>query len=325
MGLTYHDEILVDNQKAHSYAMQYLAIVLHNMNAQGLILTSAMLKFTKFLDLPESKSGSWWELAVNVIGTVVPAFKWMRMLSEQEQAVEKAAIEIAAALGSKRAKAVKLVERGKEIKEKIDSVKDPAMKVKENLETLAKSPPSGLSELSKLDSTKKPIRELIEASKKALLVWAKTLNTLDLELENRLSDLNTRAKETMLAMVQRLLKLPDFPKDEELDQIETACLWKMIGDWVSKNVYWLETTTMIHQMGATSDRMIRGRTEKTLEGINNTQVQTIVLLFGPHVPRGKYFNAPMIFYLWQALEIWGTAPTQSRTEYVHQVTVSGKM
>src|SRR5262245_20237826 len=188
--MTYHDEIIVDNQKAHDYAMKYLAIVLHNMNAEGLVISSAMTKFAKFLSLPEIKNVSFWEVATNVIATVVPAFRFMKMLSEEEQAVEKAALEVSAALGDRRARLIKAGQKVGELKEKVNTIKEPASKVKENLEAIEKAPPPGITVLQKLDSSKKVIYELIAASKKALVVWAKTLDLINLELENRLADLD---------------------------------------------------------------------------------------------------------------------------------------
>ena len=327
MGLSHHDEIIVDNQKAQHHTEKYLAAVLLNLNAEGLMITSAMQKFAKFLELPESSSklGLWWDTAFGIISTLVPAFRWARFLTEQERNVEKAALELAATLGSKKAKFIKLGQKAGEAAERINKAKEFVTKTRENVEGLARPVPEGLAELNKLDDSKKPIHELLESSKKAIGIWSKALDTLDMELEKRLSDLNNRPKESILSMIQRLLTVPNFPTAEELDQIETACLWKMIGSYVNRNVYWLQTRTIIHQMGAISDRMLDGGTETELVGLNDNQQDTILAMFGPKAKRGKYFSIPPIAMIAQALGMWGGVKTIPVTKYSHTVTVSGKM
>jgi hypothetical protein len=166
------------------------------------------------------------------------------------------------------------------------------------------------------------IPELIEASQKAPVVWAKTLHLIDLEADKRLSHLDHHAPESIVAKLQRLLSLPVYPTEAELDQIESACLWKMIHDWVSANVFWLETIIMVPKIDE-RDKFIRAGTETTLEGINNNQVATIAALFGPGVPRGKYFNAPAITYGWNALDYWGVS-TRYRKVYRSQAA-AGQM
>jgi hypothetical protein len=277
-----HDEILVDKQKAQEYAAEYLKVVLHNMNAAGLMISSAMAKFTKFVNLPEAKTASFWEQAVRAIDSDPPVFGFSKLFSEQERAIDKATLGIAAASGDWRAK-----------------LNDQ------------KEPPDGIKQLNKLDSTKPIIQELLEASQKALVVWAKTIYLVGL------------ATEPILAKIQKLLSTPAFPTQAELDQIESACLWKMIRDWVSANVFWLETIIMVPKIG-TTDMFIRAGTETTLEGINNNQVATIAALFGPGVPRGKYFNAPAITYGWNALDYWGVS-TRYRKVYRNQAAASGSL
>ena len=290
--MTNHDEILVDKQKAQEYAAEYLGVVLQNINAAGLTVSSAMAKFTRFVDLPEAKTVSFWEHATRAIDSVAPLFGFMRLLSEQERAIDKASLGIAAASDDWRAK-------------------------------LTDAPPDGITQLNQLDSSKAIIQDLIEASQKALVVRAKTLHLIDLEAGKRLSHPDHRAPEPILARVQKILSAPVYPAQAELDQIESACLWRMIRDWVSANVFWLETIIMVPKVG-TTDMFIRAGTETTLEGINNNQVATIAALFGPGVPRGKYFNAPSISYGWNALDYWGVS-TRYRKVYRSQAAASGSM
>jgi len=291
-----HDEILVDRQKAQDHAMEYLGIVLQNMNSAGRLISSAMMKFTKFVDLPESKTDSFWKTAAHVIDADVPPFRFLKMLSDQERYIDKATHA---------------------------RLPHPASKVKEKLETLEKTSPDGITQLNKLDAGKEIIQELIQASQRALLVCAKTLLLIDLEVEKRLSAPDHPAPETTLAVVQRHLSVPVYPTEAERDQIESACLWKMIRDWVGQNVFWLETIIMVPAVGS-SDTFVRAGTETTLEGINDNQVATIAALFGPGVPRGKYFNAPAIAYGWHALDYWGVS-TRYRKVYRNQAAASGTM
>jgi len=289
--MTDRDEILVDRQKAQDYAAEYLGIVLHNMNAAGRVISNAMEKFTKFAELPEAKADSYWETATQVIETDVPAFRFKKMLSDQERAIDRAASGFAA--GS-----------------------DWRIKLNDQ-----EAPPDAIVQLKRLDSGKAIIQELLETSQKALMVRAKILHLIDLEVEKRLAHPNDGAPETILARIQRLLSAPAYPTDAEGDQIGSACLWKMIHDWVTQNVFWLETIIMIPAVGS-NDTFIRAGTETTLEGINNNQVAKIAALFGPGVPRGKYFNAPAIAYGWNALDYWGVS-TRYRKVYRNQAAASG--
>src|SRR5262245_16212339 len=137
--MTYHDEIHADRQQAQDYATEYLGIVLHNMNGAGRLISSAMEKFTKFAELSDAKASLYWETAAQVIDTDVPAFRFKKMLWEQERAIDRAASGFAAAVGGWRAK-----------------LNDQ------------KTPPEAIEQLNKLDSGKAIIQELIEASQKAL-------------------------------------------------------------------------------------------------------------------------------------------------------------
>src|SRR5262249_37714400 len=153
-----------------------------------------------FVDLPESSSkfAAMLDLAFTALSFVQPDFFLAKLLAEEEKAVTLA-LEISAQAGTKGAKIVKGIEKTREIGEKVGKAKEKIVSVREKIEKVREEPP-GVSPLGKLDASKGPIKELINAYNTALGVWSKALDTLDNELENRLGDSGSPAKEPMLTL-----------------------------------------------------------------------------------------------------------------------------
>jgi hypothetical protein len=304
--------------------MKYYAAAANELYARGLILTSAMQKFAKFLDLPESSSrlAAIFDVAFSLLSLVQPELLIGKLFMEEEKAVTLA-LSIAEAAGDRRVKALRAaqkvggaVEKGVKARDTVTAIAEKAAKTE--------PPPEGVSLLSKLDASKKPIYDLIESSKKMENVWSKALDTLDLELENRLSDLNSQPSESLLALAQRLLVLPKQLTRSELAQVELLYLYYMIGSYVKSDVVVVETTRVIQIMRATTQTNQRGSTTWSIVGLTDTQQDTIVALFGPGAARGKIFWQGALVNIWTAMAVFG-ARHESRTEHTTYITASGKM
>jgi len=302
---TPHDAaILVDNQRAHDHALKYLGAVSSELYARGLILTSAMQKFAKFVDLPESNSkfAAILDLAFTALSLVQPEFFLAKLLGEEEKAVGLA-LEISAQAGGKGAKIVKGIEKTREIGEKAAKAKEKVVSITEKIDKVREAP-EGVSPLGKLDASKGPIKDLIKAYNKALGVWSKALDTLDNELESRLSDSASPGKEPMLVLAKRLLAPPQPFTDNELDQIERLYLWHMIRIWAQRNVVIVATTTHTVGGGVMNVPTPDYKTDQ-IKGMTDTQKDTIFELFGMFVPRGRIFLTPMVIDLPTTLRQWG--------------------
>ncbi len=305
MALSAHDAIFVDNQKAHDYAMKYLAAIDKEMFARSLKFTTAMHKFGEFLHLPESSSklGAFIDSALSVLVLVQPELFLVKFLAEEEKAV-KVALAIAEATGSKTAKLIKagqkvgeLAEKAKGIKEKIDAYQEKKEKKREA--------PEASERLKQLAESGKPAEMMLAAYEKAQGIWSDALDALDKELENRLDAKAAPATESLEAMARRLLKFPDPLGVEELEQIETAYLWELVSAWAKANV------TLVDIPPAPQFGYPGGMDYK---GINDTQRDTVQEWFGLRTKRGRIFNRPVGPIVWTTLALLG-AKIEKRKPY----------
>jgi hypothetical protein len=286
--MTPHDRIFLDNQRAHDYASKYLAALDGEMFARCFMFTSAMQKFAEFLHLPEadSKLKRIFETALTLLAAVQPELFFVKFLGEEEKAV-KVALAIGEATGSKGAKAIiiagKVGEGAEKLKggvEKYDAYKEKQEKRRQVPEAAAK--------LKQLDAGKKPVLQMLAAYSKAQGIWSDAIDALDKELENRLNaDLKAPPpKESLEAMAQRLLKIPEPFTPDELEQLETGILWQIATAWARSSVTIVETRTVNNAYAANTVEY---------EGVNETQRDTLQDWFGFDAKRGKnFYQAPTL-------------------------------
>jgi hypothetical protein len=152
--------------------------------------------------------------------------------------------------------------------------------------------------LNEIDATRGPMQDLLDAAQKALNIWSKALDVLHAEFARRVYNPDARQRESLNAMAQRLLPMPPTTSKNDRDQFASLYLWKMIEGWAQRGaVYWEETWY----------RPWRGAAFKQSEkivGLNDTQHVAILKLFGPEVPRGKYFSKPSVYPWYSILGYW---------------------
>ena len=127
----------------------------------------------------------------------------------------------------------------------------------------------------------RPVAELIRSSRVAREVWRKGIDLLDTEFENRVNNPAPHPRESLVALITRLLPLPKCLTDDELDEFEELYLWKMIGQYVHLNV--VVKDPILLQGGRLGGPSVCG--------LNDSQVETVLDLFGPEATRGKIFSA----------------------------------
>jgi hypothetical protein len=295
--------IVGDYNLAHDYAQNYMDGCLLQMSARATMIQTATQKFVAFLKLPEKTSsvGAIWDIAFASLSVLVPALGIGRELEESAKA-----IEIAAALGDKRAKALKLLVASAEIVKKLNEGKESINKIRETGEKLM-DPPEGMKELEKLDASKKSIRDLQNSGYKALALKEAVLSMLNFEEQIRLSDAKTGNPESMLALAKKLVPKVPVLEDEDLDQIELMYLWLMISSYAKANVQIVSTTT--------SGPFGNYGTGKTISGLNDNQEETLIELFGLSAKRSQYFFMPPATDIYVLLSMWGVS-TRKENNYV---------
>jgi hypothetical protein len=286
-------EIMHDYDVANHYAIKYIVPFLVQLNMRGNMIMEATQTFAKFLTLPESDStlSLIWDIAFSSLSVLVPALGIAKKLEESAKAVE-----IAAALGDRRAQALKLMREGGEVAEKVNKGKETVTSIAEKSEKLREQP-EGMTELNKLDSSKGPIRDLLKDANKAVALWDKVLDLLDQEKEIRLSDTKAPAGESMTKLAERLLPRIEPLTGDDLDQIELTYLWLMLRDYAKKNVQVVRANDGYH-------------VDTSVSGFNGNQQDTLIEMFGFSARRGKYFCQPPAVNIYVLLAIWGV-PNQN--------------
>ena len=302
MSLTKLEADTIDDyNRANHYAEKYIARFLVQVNARGLMIDSAAGKFAKFLGLPptSSKLGAILDIAFAVVSTAIPFLKLTNLVRNAEIAIGIA--ETAQIAAPKMARAVKAIEKGNEAV--IKSI-ETGKSVHENVKGIREEEPAGVAELAKLDTRKGPIRELVSDAAKAVTLWERTLDLLD-RAENLRLAREIPGTKSLMALAQDILKLPELFTADELDQIELAYLFQMIGEYARSNVTIVKTVTNY------------GRDDGyAIEGLNNTQIDTIIELFGGSEGKGKYFSMPPVWSVYFYLSMWSVRETV-RTVQVH--------
>jgi hypothetical protein len=304
--MTPHDKIFVDSLKAHDYASKYLAALDGQMFARCATLTSAMQKFEEFLNLPAKSSQlrAIFDLALTALSFVQPEVFFVKFLGEEEKAV-KVALAIGEAAGSKSAKAIKIAGKVGEGAEKVKAGMEKYDAYQEKREKKRQAPEAA-EKLERLDSSNAPVKQMLAAYQKAQGIWSGALDALDNELEKRLNadPKDPPPKESLEAMAQRLLNIPEPFTGDELDQLETLYLWKIVSKW-APNV------TVVTQ------ERIGDRPTVSYEGINDSQLDTLQEWFGFDAKRGKIFYEPPAFPQYPSLTLNRLGAGTERREAVY--------
>jgi len=292
MSNQYEIDVDYDFNQAKTYAQTYIVPVLVQINMRGLMITTALQKFVKFTGLPESSSmlSSLWDAAFAVVTMAVPVLRLTALLKESE-----AAVALASALGDRRAQAISVVRKAGKVGETVNGAKDTYDKLGKAIP----EQPEGMTELAKLDASKGPIHELLADANRAVANWGKAMNAIDKEKWIRLSDQTKKPTESMLSMIQKMLPKVTPLTSDDLDQIEELYLWQMISTYVRSNVY-IEDT----------QRQGYSEISSAIKGLNDTQQDTIVGLFGFGAKRGHYFYKPPMMNIWVALLTWNVQRKQ---------------
>jgi hypothetical protein len=145
-------------------------------------------------------------------------------------------------------------------------------------------------DLQKLDSSKAAIRYFVETSTRAAQVFDNVADVVAEQFYMRVNHPDIPQKRTILEMTTGMLVKHDFLTPAELDQLEATYIWEMIASYCKSkgkdnndNVVFVEQTGWGAQEGA------------QIRGLNSTQLEALIDLFGPQVPRGRYFVKPMVF------------------------------
>ncbi len=303
--------IITDNQRAHDYAMKYISRFLAELNARSGMITSAIESFNKFMALPPHSSmwGQIFDFAFGLLAVAVPALRLTTLLRDAEVAISIA--EKAEVAAPKMARALKGIENANERIEVINKGRETVNKLGEGVETHEKPEEAQkeVKELQELDPKRQAFKELNEYAKKGIALWERVLDLLDQSLENRLTNLEAPPKEPMLSMAQRLLKLPQPFTPEEMDQLELQYLWYLISSYCKQNVVIYRRTVIQEGRGAGWTKSVK----EGIDGLNNTQQETLQEMFGPGAKRGKYFSMIASYNIYVTLAMWGVRREDSTT------------
>jgi len=115
--------------------------------------------------------------------------------------------------------------------------------------------------------------------------------------------------ESLESMADRLLPALRYLKKTELDQIELVYLWFMISEYAKKHAQIVRITVAASYASVPTTE---------IRGFNQTQLNTIIDLFGYKPIRGEHFWLPvlqsaiMAMYLWHVPEVSETKQWQGR-------------
>jgi hypothetical protein len=295
-------DLLQDNNDAILHLQKYVMHFLLETIEQSMMLNSATTKFAAFLNLPatSSKLNQYLDVAFTLLATAFPVLRLTGLL---EGVTKNAtlAVEIAKAAETKApalATVVTSLPKAHEYADVIKKANDTRMKALVAL----KSDPSAnaANALSKLDASKAAIKSLAAAANQAVLVFDKVADAIGAEFKSRLATPGKAHKKSILQIAQDILTPPNFPTQSELDMIETRYLWEMITAYCRQNV------TIV-------DSNLSSVVPQRIEGLNDTQLDTMYKLFGPGVPRGTHFPVPPFPYRNMYLQLMGV---NTRTDYI---------
>jgi len=281
-------DVLQDNNEAMIHLQKYSIHFLLEAMEQGLMVSSAVTKFAGFLNLPPSSSSinQYLDLAFTAVSALYPALRLSKILDTVSKDADVALTIAKATDTSPPVAAVVLKGLSSDAGQIADVLKkgnDTRMKA---LAAMKSDPSSGaVTELSKLDASKGPIKDLIATANQAGATFDKVADMISAEFKKRVVNPNATQTESILQKTKKVLTPPDFPTEAELDQLETQYLWQMVTAYCKNkknNVVYIKS-----DMPNLSPLF-----PTRIPGLNNTQIDALVDLFGWGAARGKYFMIP---------------------------------
>jgi hypothetical protein len=290
------NEINKDNDGAKNYINSFLNRTNTELYNRALKLNSAMDQFVQFLALPKgAKPPSGLDIALNLILAAVPQLAELKYIEETAKAAGVAvAIAKASGTSAKLAKAAKVgtavVQKGGQFieKRKVKDSIEVGKQIDENLND-EEPPANPLSQFS--DSAAGVMNTLIESSTSVEKTWEYAIDALHAEYSKRLDNAgdNAQPRQSMTDWIKGILRtLPKIYSPDELKQLERVYLWCLIAGYVKAgNVYFQRTAEFNYSARAFQETT-------TFVGLNDTQQEAIVDLFGPEAPRGMIFYYPVV-------------------------------
>lgn len=297
MGLTVEERrIIEDFDRASAHAQKYLAPFLLQIQARGMMIESASRKFQAFAALPASSSKvlEFVDFAWTAVSSAVPALRLVSLVRKANIAVDLTKKSAAAGMILIQNTSPGKVSR---ITGKIGEIKDGVEKgvgVYQKGQAVVADETPAVEAFAKLDTSKGPVKELFEDAKRMVGVWSGTIDFLVDQKTVRLGNPTAAYKETLYSYATQRLPALEVFAGPELDQIESEYLWQMIAKYARENADYSVAT-----MGATIHK-----------GLNDTQQDAILSMFGPSAPRGRYFFRPFFFSIYNYLHAFGATPRQ---------------
>jgi hypothetical protein len=299
-----------DFDAAMLYAQKYGEHFFVDLNAKGLMLTHAIIRFASFLELPETSSelGPYLDAGFSILVTIVPTMKFLGVIQKLDQeatvalAVAKAAenadpsfVPLSIRATAQVVKALPRAGDAVDVAKKVNDAKSKAMQV-------LKDQPER-NNLNKLDATKGPIKDLVNSADLAMKVFDTAMDTIIQEFKNRLADLSATPKEQLVDIVTRLLPPRAYLTSDDLDQVETSYLWELIKNYAKTEPVTIVQTTYVNAfMNSTNPGEVIG--------LNDSQKRAVLKMFGPDMQRGMYCVVPVIRDVKTAAMLWGCKTVQ---------------
>ncbi len=296
MGMTEQERrVILDYDRASAHSQKYIAPLLLQVQARGMMIESAARKFQAFSELPASSSTllAFLDFAWSLVSTAVPALRLVGLVRKANIAAE-----LTHASSAVRAVLIQHTSPGKvtRVTGRLGEVKDGADKVTGILgkgKAVINSDMPAVEAFAKLDTSKGPVKELFEDARKLVAAWSGTIDFLVEEKAARLANPTKTYRYTMASYASERLPIPEIFSGPELDQIETSHLWHMIGKYVRENVVYSGV----------------GRRYSIHRGLNDTQIAAIYNLFAVTARRGRYFSKPVLPYnIFYYLDSFGASP-----------------
>jgi hypothetical protein len=280
-------DVFVDFSDAITYLQKYLIHFTLESVEHALMISSATTKFAAFLKLPPTSSSInlYVDFAFTAVAAVFPAVRLLKLLDGvSKEASVALAIAKASATAPQRLATVIVqgVPKAGETADVLKKANDTRMKA---LAALKSDPATGsVAELRKLDSSKAAIRYFVETATRAAQVFDNVADVIAAEFYARVTHPDIQRRETIFDITKRILVTHDFLTPDELDQLEATYIWEMIASYCKQN----DNVVFVKQTGWGAQDGVQ------IRGLNNGQLETLMDLFGPNAPRGKYFAKPIV-------------------------------
>jgi hypothetical protein len=188
------------------------------------MISAAMTKFSKSIDLPPSDNSinPFLDFAFTTVAAAFPALRLFKVLEKIDKEADAllAAYKFMKTEPALVAGVAKSLPKMGETADVLKKANDSRMKA---LVALKADPDS--SGLTKLDTAKATIKDLVAASNKAAATFDKIADWIAVEFRFRVEHPEIQRSDTILDLAKKILVPPDFPSSLEFDQLEAAYIW----------------------------------------------------------------------------------------------------